>query len=316
MISANTSVYTDLAGLGALKAKAAGNKDAAVREVAAQFEGLFVQMMLKSMRDAGASFESGLFNSDQTKFYQEMFDQQLSLDLSQQAGGIGLAAVLERQLSPQGQLVQGGPGRDVADYLARPVAGQRPLPQAVQSSVSVPAPAPAAVSGPAPAPESFLQRMRPAAQKAAAELGVPAEALLAQAALESGWGEHMMRHDDGRNSFNLFGIKADQRWPGERVEVVTTEYREGVPLKTSAEFRAYGSYEESFMDYAAFIKGNPRYRKALAVAADPQSYVNELQAAGYATDPRYANKIIGILQRLAAQDGQQQLAAAAHVAQG
>jgi flagellar protein FlgJ len=145
--------------------------------------------------------------------------------------------------------------------------------------------------------QQFIQTMYPHAQQAAEKLGVQPEVLLAQAALETGWGRHMIQHPNGSNSFNLFGIKASHDWQGERVAVSSLEYDQGVARKQLSAFRAYDSYASSFADYAELISSRPRYQGAINNAADPEAYLHALQDAGYATDPRYAEKIIGILKR-------------------
>src|SRR3569832_1733952 len=144
--------------------------------------------------------------------------------------------------------------------------------------------------------EEFVAAMWPAAQASARELGVDPRVLIAQAALETGWGRAVMQHGDGRSSHNLFGIKADNNWSGASVNVATLEYRDGLAAKERANFRSYDSYEQSFADYVDFIKSQPRYREALAHGGDARRYLSELQSAGYATDPRYADKIGSILQ--------------------
>jgi flagellar protein FlgJ len=144
-------------------------------------------------------------------------------------------------------------------------------------------------------PDDFLRRLWPMAEQAAAQLQLAPEALLAQAALETGWGKHVMRRPDGDSSHNLFGIKADARWQGGAVPMSTLEYQDGVAVKTRADFRAYASYADSFQDYVGFLRSNPRYRDALGKTDDPAAYFAELQSAGYATDPRYAEKILKVL---------------------
>ncbi|HHI76446.1 MAG TPA: flagellar assembly peptidoglycan hydrolase FlgJ [Gammaproteobacteria bacterium] len=286
-------VYTDFAGLGALRARAREDRKGALDEVARQFESLFTQMMLRSMRDA--SFGGGLLDSRNTEFYRDMYDQQLAVELSRQRG-LGLAEVIKRQLG--GMQGRTGPGRSVQDYR------REALPAAVQAAAAaaserVPSAAPPAESAP-PAldgtPETFVRVLAPAARAAARRLGLPPEALLAQAALETGWGAHVMRRPDGASSHNLFGIKADGRWSGERVSVTTLEYKDGVALKTRADFRAYNDWADSFEDYVRFVRDNPRYRKALQATDDAGRYFEELQRAGYATDPAYARKIRRILE--------------------
>lgn len=284
-------VYTDFSGLAALRAKAREDQDAALDQVSRQFESLFLQMMLKSMREA--SFGDGLLDSKQSEFYRDMYDKQIAMDMAA-SDGIGLADVLKRQL---------GKGideqyRDLEprEYLGMPVIpirGDKPQAGAAKAAVdSVDGVGDITFDGD---PQTFLQALWPAAERAAGKLGLAPEALLSQAALETGWGRHVIRHRDGDSSHNLFGIKADSRWQGERVEVSTREYRDGVALNTRADFRAYGSYEQSFDDYVAFLQRNPRYRDALGKTEDPAAYFDALQKAGYATDPAYADKIKRIL---------------------
>lgn len=284
-------VYTDFSGLDALKAKARKDKDAALDEVSRQFESLFMQMMLKSMRKA--SLGDGMLDNKNTEFYRDMYDQQIAMDLSK-SRGMGLAEVIKRQL---GGISIGTPSsRDVQAYREQPTTR-------VEGSVSEPGPAvkshPVRPSSAAVLDGSqgkFIEALRPAAEKAAERLGLPAEALLAQAALETGWGKHVMSRSDGSSSHNLFGIKADGRWEGHRVRVSTLEYRDGVAMRTRADFRAYDSFEDSFSDYVRFVQENPRYADALRVTGDVERYFNKLQQAGYATDPAYAEKIGRILE--------------------
>jgi flagellar protein FlgJ len=277
---------TDFQGLAALKSQARGDREGAVDEVARQFESLFIQMALERMRET--SFGGGLLDSRQSLFYRDLYDKQLAMNMSS-AGGIGLAEAIKRQLTDAAEAA--GRERSLEDYLADPVPGRRPAQAADDASPTGAAGGGGSFSG----PQDFLARLRPAAAAGAAELGVPAEALLAQAALETGWGRHVIAGRDGSSTHNLFNIKADSRWDGARVSKTTLEYRDGVPLKTRADFRSYRSFEESFTDYVAFIRGNPRYRDALAAAQDPRAYLAELQKAGYATDPAYARKIAGIM---------------------
>ncbi|MCV6606376.1 MAG: flagellar assembly peptidoglycan hydrolase FlgJ, partial [Porticoccaceae bacterium] len=244
-----------------------------------------VQMMTKAMRDA--TEDGGLFNSDEMKFHQSMFDQQISLHLSQ-SGGVGLAQVIERQLA--------GPGK------AAETQELQPLEQAwnkARAALGVaanepPARAPAEQFEPQN-PGQFIQALWPHAQRAGEQLGVDAEVLVAQAALESGWGKHTIRDLDGRNSLNLFGIKADAQWQGDRATKVTLEYRDGIARKERASFRAYNSLEQLFDDYVAFLQ-KPRYQQVHG-ATNGDEFVQRLQDSGYATDPNYARKISALMQR-------------------
>jgi flagellar protein FlgJ len=279
-------VYTDFAGLDALKAKARKDRDAALDEVSRQFEALFLQMMLKGMRKTGMG--GGLLDSQNGRFYREMYDQQIAVEMSKHQG-IGLADVIRRQISGQAPGVR--QNRDVAAYRQQPV---RPPAMAAGGVEGGPAIAPRvkALDG---TPQGFVETLLPAARKAAAALGIAPEALLAQAALETGWGRHVMSRADGVSSHNLFGIKADEGWSGRRVRVSTLEYRDGVPVRTRADFRAYDSWEDSFRDYVDFVRRNPRYSAAVKAVDRPEQYFERLQQAGYATDPAYAEKIKRIL---------------------
>ena len=312
--------YTELNQLNDLRRKAKTDEQAALKEVAQQFEQIFLSMMLKSMRDANASFgEDNPFNSNNTRFFQDMYDQQLTLELSGKSG-MGLADVMVRQLSQHSD-VRTTKGRDEQERplteaemlinramnLTAGMAASAVLGQA-QSSASVNSKAAEAKADEAnrveavkpqrtnidvenlpkrfESPQEFVESLLPLAEEMAGELGVDPRVLLAQAALETGWGRHII---NGSN--NLFNIKADSRWAGERVSVSTLEYRNGVAAPEMAAFRAYGSYADSFRDYVDFLRSNPRYKQALENTANPATFVRELQAAGYATDPNYASKI-------------------------
>lgn len=285
-------VYTDFSGLAALRARAREDQEAALDQVARQFESLFLQMMLKSMRDASPG--GGLLDSQQSEFYREMYDQQIALEMTR-GEGIGLADVLKRQLA--GGVTQPRQGLSPQDYLGIPIVVDLPAtvdaaPASTQAQAMSAVGVSAVLDG---TPDTFVAQLRPLAERAAGRLGLAPEALLAQAALETGWGRHVMRHADGSSSHNLFGIKADSRWQGERLQTSTLEYRDGVALNTRADFRAYASYARSFDDYVEFVQRNPRYREALRQAGDPAAYFDALQSAGYATDPAYADKIMQIL---------------------
>ncbi len=290
----DASVYTDLSGLTRLRADARQNSPEALKAAAQQFEALFVQMMLKSMREAGdATGGDALFGSNQQQLYRDMYDKQVSLELAQ-GRGIGLADMLVRQLGTSARSLEPNAmnGRQQVVDGRRDVAAPQPAPAAGASSTS----APAEPVGFASADE-FVRALWPHAQQAADTLGVDPRALIAQAALETGWGKSVIRRPDGGSSYNLFNIKADHRWDGPRVFKDTLEYRDGIAAKERAPFRAYESYAASFDDYVNFLQGNPRYRDALAQSADPVAFVRELQRAGYATDPAYAKKIEDIMGR-------------------
>jgi flagellar protein FlgJ len=289
-------LYTDFGGLAKLRQQARNEDPEALREVARQFEGLFVQMMLKSMRQTTQG--DALIDSDQVRFYQQMFDQQLSLELTQ-GQGIGLAKVLYKQL--------GG--------VPEPAPRPRPLTRLNLNHNSLPLTQPysgpntsgKAVSDPTKAiaespsdwqslnQEQFIQRLWPHAVKAGRDLGVEPQTLVAQAALETGWGRHIIHDAQGASSNNLFGIKADRSWQGPRAGVRTLEYENGIAVSRRAAFRAYASPAESFEDYVAFLRNNSRYSALLQGSKDAHAYLRGLQDAGFATDPEYARKIGSIL---------------------
>jgi len=312
MYSADTSVYTDFQGLAKLRTAAQKDAGDALEETAQQFEAVMMQMMLKSMRQA--SFGEEMMESDQSLFYRDMYDQQIAIHLAK-SGGLGLTEVIKRQLGGGGVEGVQLPGKTLSDYRQQAVT-MVPVSKAssadkktnsdpvaispLMNRSSVP-PASVAPVQKAPdpsidSPEAFLRHLWPMAQEAAILLGQEPDTLLAQAALESGWGQKMIRKGDGNNSFNLFGIKADQRWSGDKAIVPTLEYEDGVAVRQKAAFRAYDSFADSFKDYAAFLQSNPRYQPALQTV-DGGSYLSSLQEAGYATDPRYAEKIEAILNR-------------------
>lgn len=272
------NTYTDFAGLAALRAKTRVEDPEVLRQVARQFETLFTGMMLKSMR--ATSLGDPLFSGNDQETYRQMFDQQIAMELSR-GRGLGIAEMLVRQLS--GTLVTGA----AADAGRGPI----PLPAARTGSVST-----AAATGFAPEDtDTFVRGVWPHAQRAGRALGIDPRAIVAQAALETGWGKHIIRDDAGQASNNLFGIKAGRDWAGARVSVSTLEFEDGLPRRQNASFRAYDTLSEGFRDYVDFLKSNPRYGGALAAGSDPGRFADGLQQAGYATDPRYAEKIRDIL---------------------
>lgn len=284
-----TDVYTDFHGLSALRVRAKNDSGETLREVAGQFEALFIQMMLKSMRDA--SLGEGLLDSEHTKTYQAMFDKQIAMDLSK-SSGIGLADMLVRQLAG-GMVREDG---SVIEKVEQPIETEglsemerirpeRTFQQAMDADLD----------WRPESPEQFIRDLWPHAKIVAEQIGVQPEALISQAALETGWGKHMIRKPNGDNSFNLFGIKADSRWRGQRVVTETVEFRDGVMRKEKDSFRGYSDLAESFSDYAKFLNGNPRYRTALENAHNAPEFTRALGEAGYATDPGYAEKINRIM---------------------
>lgn len=298
---AKASVYTDFNGLAELRAEAVHRSDAGtLRKVAAQFEAIFLNMMMKSMRETGVGDD--LFGSSQEELYRDMSDQQLSVDLASR-GGIGLADVMVRQLSRQAGPVENGvPGviRDDTRLVMRRYPGttrsgtRLPVqagPDAGSSSVD----AQQRQTSTFATPRDFVQGVWDYASIAADMLGVSTEVVVAQAALETGWGKRIMSHLGGKSSNNLFGIKADERWSGDKAYVPTTEFRHGRMVREYAAFRAYDSLEEGFRDYVNFVSSGKRYQGALDAASNPEQYVRELHKAGYATDPEYSDKITRIM---------------------
>jgi peptidoglycan hydrolase FlgJ len=284
--TANT--YTDLNGLAALKKDSKSPQ--AIHAIAQQVDALFLQMMLKSMRDASAG--QGEADSNEMGMYQDMFDKQVALTLSQHQG-LGIGTALTRQLSnaaaaaaPAGAPAAGTPATGAAQ--GAPASGAAP-------------PAPAASSSASPSTSmlqsatQFVSEVLPTIQRAANALGVSPLGMLAQAALETGWGQRMPRTADGTPSLNMFGIKADDGWAGARAVASTVEFSGGVATQRQTAFRAYGSIQESVSDFANLLKGSHRYRNAIAAGGNAQAYVNSIGQSGYATDPEYANKLNDIL---------------------
>lgn len=299
----NTSQFFDLNSLDKLRANAQQDDKAALKEVAQQFEGIFVQMLMKSMRDANAVFESDSpMNTEYTKFYEQMHDQQMSLDLSSK-GMLGLADLMVQQLSPETsdmtpasvmRMQQGQIDSSSLNHQAQQV--ESVVEQIISGKVE---PQQAAIQEIKHAEfvnrEDFVTRLYPMAKAAADKLGTTPEVLLAQAALETGWGQKMVRQYNGEQSFNLFNIKADNRWQGHKAAVNTLEFEQGIAVKQRADFRVYDSFEQSFNDFVGFLKQNGRYQEALQMAAKPEAFINGLQQAGYATDPKYAQKVISVM---------------------
>jgi flagellar protein FlgJ len=403
--SGDSGAYTDLNRLTAMKT---GDRDSEgnLKKVAQEFESLFVSQMLKAMRSANEVLaKDNPMNTAATRQYQDMYDQQLSVSMSREGGGIGLQDVLMRQLSKNKGaeiapastgLVSGGKTEAKVDGKADAPAqaglatriAQRPLwasravtaPDAGDGTVhndvaalnsrrlSLPSklsdrimagivpnasaaqdPAASATTlknriavsnavaaaksagsqgngdwtvGPqyaadadayvrsrvqtplAPGKSAFANKddfvatMMPLAKDAAARIGVDPSVLVAQAALETGWGKSIMRQSDGGSSYNLFGIKAQGGWKGPEARAITSEFRDGQMVKETADFRAYDSYASSFHDLVSFLQNNSRYKETLKSADSPEQFVKELQKAGYATDPSYASKISQIAKQM------------------
>ncbi|GAB3667192.1 flagellar assembly peptidoglycan hydrolase FlgJ [Ramlibacter alkalitolerans] len=262
----------DARALDALRTQAARNPQGAARQAAVQFESLFTQMMLKSMREATTKAE-GAGTGDT---FTGMLDAQFAKQFAGQRGG--LADMLEKQLTRH---MQNLPAPSPSPSGGGPGWGR-------SSSATSTAPIPAPSS---PHAADFLRRMLPHAREAERQTGVPASFILGQAALESGWGRAEARNADGTGSHNLFGIKATGGWNGATATAATTEYETGQPVRRREAFRSYASYTEAFADYACLLASLPRYAGALRGASSPASFAQGMQRAGYATDPAYASKL-------------------------
>lgn len=301
---------TSLRGLENIKELGREDQAAALKKVAKQFESMFISQLMKSMRQSNEAFsDDSFFNSSESRFHQDMYDQQLTLELSE-GRGLGLSDQLYQQLlrqynieAPESESKQPGNASFELSSIQRVMHdNQRPTLAAGRKAfaVEVPVASEVAVTDKAQldvsTPESFIQSLKPLAEKYAAQLNLPADVLISQAALETGWGKHVLS-DAAGSSNNLFNIKVKSDWQGDSVSKDTIEYRDGVALKERAQFKRYDSVEQSFEDYVKLIKGSSRYQQALDHKGDANNYLQGIQQAGYATDPNYANKISSIVTR-------------------
>jgi peptidoglycan hydrolase FlgJ len=290
------NTWTDMSGFGALRHTAQTDANAALPVVAKQFESIFTQMMLKSMRDA--NFGDKMFGSDSEDQWQDMYDHQLSVSLSQSGKGLGIADMLVRQLG--GAAAKNSPGAKEGAIGSDGHPGSGPVPadgwrgrlQAIADATRSAGRA-AAKWIPEDA-QAFVRAVAPDAIAAAKKLGVSPRVVLAQAALETDWGKHMPSQADGTSSYNMFGIKAGGGWDGGKVNVPTLEYQDGAAVRRQASFRAYQSPAHSFADYADLITNSPRYAQARGKGDDALGFGKALVDGGYATDPGYASKIATI----------------------
>ena len=319
---ANAKIFNDLNGLNSLKVKARTDEDAALKEVARQFESMFVGMMLKSMREANdVMFEDNMSNSNESKFYRQMYDDQLALSLSTEGTGTGLADILYEQMRnqlpehritdveqaipviplsesdrPQVNRVRRSPSSAETNFvnpLDMDVSVGRAIESLKQNAAQSMPQVQTKTLDPLTfnSPEDFVAHLLPIAEKIGRKAGLDGKTILAQAALETGWGKHVMPSDKGGSSYNLFGVKAIRDWQGDVATHKTLEH-DGHEFKPVTDaFRSYQNYEQSFEDYLNFLQSHPRYQTALRQGKDGNSFVNELQNAGYATDPNYASKI-------------------------
>ncbi len=274
-------VSIDVQGVEKLRTQVKNDPDKALKEVAQQFEVLFINMLLKSMREATP--KDGALDSDQTRFYSSMLDSQYAQTMS--AKGIGLADMMVKQLTRATITPE--------ELENLPMNGILLPPNSAPATAPLNSPA---TSAPLPASQtqSFVNTVWPHAQSVSQSTGIPAQFMVAQAALETGWGKNEIKRSDGSPSFNVMGIKAGGSWSGPVAETVTTEYVNGVAQKTTEKFRAYSSYAEGFQDYAKLLMNNPRYAAVLE-KQDAAGFARGLQQAGYATDPMYADKLMRII---------------------
>jgi len=261
--------------LDRLRAHARQSPEHALKAIAQQFEAVFMNMMLKSMREATP--QDGVFDSEQTRMFTGMLDQQLAQNMSSQ--GIGLADIMVKQLGRE--FSSDATTRQQALSAMRSSHASE-LTSAYNENMQL----------------DFIRHFAPYATQASRETGVPAPLILGQAALESGWGQREILMQDGKNSFNLFGIKAGNNWDGQVAEVVTTEYKNGLPGLQIEKFRAYNSYAEAFSDYTSLLRDNPRYAQVLHQGQTVPDAAYALQHAGYATDPNYADKLVKVLRTI------------------
>ena len=299
----NKQNFFDLGNLDSLRKEALSSGDAssdasraALKKAAAQFEAIFTQMLLKSMRKANEAFEDkeSPLNSSSVKFFEEMHDQQLSTELSSN-GSLGLADLIVQQLSPDGkQFTPSSVLRTNTDFMSHNRANKNPTDDALvkEASASIEVDKNDTTSGKAhvtsfETAEEFVGAVWEHAKSAAKKIGLNPAVMVAQAALETGWGKHIISKSDGSSSNNLFNIKSDRSWEGEKASKVTLEFEQGTAVKKKASFRSYSSIKESINDFVDFLTQNPRYQEALQNTAKPSDFLDSLQKAGYATDPNY-----------------------------
>ena len=302
MIAASERLAVDVADAQALKARATSGDPDALRSAARQFESMLIAQMLKTMRETRFNEEDDpLTGGESMKLYRELLDQQWAARLAG-GRGLGFAEMMTKAMESRGGAVAGV--SPPAIPAATPAASAQPAPALPLAAPAVSRPAAVAMPAVATAPvaadqsgrkQQFIETMRPHAEVAATATGLPARFILAHAALESGWGEREIRDSSGGASHNLFGIKAGRNWDGATVQTLTTEYRQGLPMKMTQSFRAYDDYSAGFTDYANLLKS----RHGASLQADADAFANGLAAGGYATDPAYAGKLKAVIASVA-----------------
>lgn len=293
--------YTDLTSLNSIRTLGRANKNQALVEISKQFESMLVRMMMKSMRDANEVFaKDNMLASPEGNMYQQMYDDQLAVSLGE-GRGLGIAESMVKQLQrrfgdeiPDTNVnpLQRSTIKPISTAVAKPLALESAEKSVTAVELTQPVPVAAAMTFDGSV-ENFVSQLYDIATAAAKKLELDPQVLLAQAALETGWGKKITQHKNGDSSFNLFNIKANAQWQGDSVNVATIEFKDNIAVREQADFRAYQTPAQSFDDYVEFVSNNPRYERALQ-ATDNESYVTELAQSGYATDPEYANKIIRI----------------------
>lgn len=281
----------DAQALNGLKRDAAADPQGNLKQVAQQVEGMFVQMMLKSMR--AALPQDGVLSSDQSRLYTSMYDQQIAQQMSQK--GLGLADMMVKQMANANVVPSETAGMSpmALDNEVLQTLPNQALEQMIRRAVpKAPAASPLSLNN-----GNFVARLSIPARVASQQSGIPHQLIVAQAALESGWGQREIPTADGSPSYNLFGIKAGGSWDGPVTEITTTEFEQGAAKKIKARFRVYGSYVEAIADYVKLLTNNPRYA-GVAAAHSPEQAAHALQQAGYATDPQYANKLVSVIQQM------------------
>jgi peptidoglycan hydrolase FlgJ len=354
-LKTDVGLVQDIRGLDQLRQmshKDQTSQQQALEAAARQFESIFNQMWVGSMRQANESLapESPL-NSRYSQFYQGMLDEQMTSGMASPGGSSSLSKLIVKQFSKQSaasdadatqprqlkmpedrvpvmhrfarwedprssqpaetganiaktkndqNLTSANAERTVANGVA---AAERFVARLakMESNFQRPA-ATGAGNGAFSSPQEFVRQLLPAARQVAKQIGLSPVALLAQAALETGWGKHMLPSADGSSSRNLFGVKAGSQWQGASHQVSSLEYENGQPVMRKSAFRNYDNFSQSMQDYVNLIGTHERYGKAREVAHDPEAYFDALQQAGYATDPHYAKKLKQILHSDALKD--------------
>ncbi|MFT7560566.1 MAG: flagellar protein FlgJ [Flavobacteriales bacterium] len=292
-LPAVTDVYTDIQGLQGLKTEK--DSDVAMKKIAQQFESMFIQMLMKNMRSANAVFEEGsMFNSKESEFYRDMQDNQTALTMAH-GKGFGIADALYRQMS----------GKDANKLRHMDNASQAPVFVSLKGLNDNSALTPTKIQNNdikniTTNPEEFVRSYIPYAKETANRLGVDAETLIAQAALETGWGEYVIQDNMGRSSNNYFNIKSNNEWHGDKVVTKTREFLNNAFVNVKDSFRSYDSIGDSFKDFGEFILGSDRYKDAAESSKDGMEFIQKIHAAGYATDPNYVDKIQSVYQRVRA----------------